>query len=143
MRDRSGRTTAESSHAFRLRENVPTEKEHAPAGNRTACAVVSARMRKLVGFAFVALGAAAAGRVHADDTVVGTRFELAERSHVIDLHVDRGYATLVVTRVIENAGPRSDQAVFQIEVPESAVATRLRTAGVDAKGQPVWFEGEL
>jgi hypothetical protein len=77
------------------------------------------------------------------DTVDATRYEILERSHVVELKVDRGFATLVVQRKVANSGPKSDQATFHLELPDTAVATRLRTAGVDGKGQPIWFEGEL
>jgi hypothetical protein len=77
------------------------------------------------------------------DTLQATRYEVVERSHTIDMKVDRGVATLVVQRTIANRGPKSDQATFFLDIPESAVATRLRTAGVNAQGQTIWFEGEL
>jgi hypothetical protein len=85
----------------------------------------------------------AAARPAAADSVDGTRFDLRETSDVVDVAVDRGSATLVVTRVAWNPGPRSDQAVFFLDVPEGAVATRLRTQGKTARGEPIWFEGEL
>ncbi len=97
-------------------------------------------MRKPLGAAIAVMLATTTANA---DTFSGTRFDLTERSHSIEVRVDRGYATLVVTRVVENAAPKSDQALFHVDVPSGAVATRLRTAGVDAKGQPVWFEGEL
>jgi hypothetical protein len=81
--------------------------------------------------------------VAAADTVDATRYELVERAHVVDVKVDRGFATLVVQRKVANLGPKSDQATFHLELPASSVATRLRTAGTDAKGQSIWFEGEL
>ncbi|MBL8607172.1 MAG: VWA domain-containing protein [Myxococcales bacterium] len=77
------------------------------------------------------------------DSVSGTRFDVRERTHTVDVRVDRGYATLVVTRTVENPGPKSDQATFHIDLPEGAVATRLRTAGTNARGETVWFEGDL
>jgi hypothetical protein len=77
------------------------------------------------------------------DTVDGTRFDVVERAHTIDVRLEHGHATLVVTRVVENPGAKSDQATFHIDLPEGAVATRLRTAGVGPNGQPIWFEGEL
>lgn len=77
------------------------------------------------------------------DTIDATRYEMVERSHVVNMSVDRGFATLVVQRVVANNGPRSDQATFHLEIPDTAVATRLRTAGTTAGGQVVWFEGEL
>lgn len=77
------------------------------------------------------------------DTVEGTRFDVIEKAHAIDVSVERGHATLVVTRTVENPGPKSDQALFHLYIPDGAVATRLRTSGVNAKGETVWFEGEL
>ncbi len=81
--------------------------------------------------------------VAAADSVDATRYEIVERAHNIEMRVDRGFATLVVQRVVANTGPKSDQATFHLEIPFESVATRLRTAGVDAKGQTIWFEGEL
>jgi len=78
-----------------------------------------------------------------NDTVAGTRFDMIERSHSIEVKVDRGQATLVVTRTVENPGPKSDQAMFHLFLPKGAVATRLRTAGVMPSGETMWFEGEL
>ncbi len=89
--------------------------------------------------AFLALGAAPA----AADTVAGTRFDLRERVHSVDVRLEHGHATLVVTRVVDNAAPRSDQAMFHIDLPPGAVATRLRAAGTGPHGEAVWFEGEL
>jgi hypothetical protein len=83
------------------------------------------------------------GAALADDTIEATRYEIIERAHVVDLKVDRGVATLVVQRTVANAGPKSDQATFHLNIPSTSVATRLRTAGVNAKGEGVWFEGEL
>ena len=77
------------------------------------------------------------------DSVQGTRFDPVERANEVEVRVDRGYANLVVRRTVYNPGDRSDQVVFSLHVPEQAVATRLRTAGADAQGKRVWFEGEL
>jgi hypothetical protein len=77
------------------------------------------------------------------DTLSSSRYELTEVAHEISVVVDRGFATLVVRRTVMNTGPRSDQALFWIQVPEDAVATRLRTSGIDAAGKTVWFEGDL
>jgi len=95
---------------------------------------------------FVAAGLLASllfSRGAAADDVSATRYELAEREHAIDLRIDRGTATLVVRRAVMNHGPKSDQATFLLDVPGSAVATRLRTAAVDSEGRTTWFEGEL
>lgn len=77
------------------------------------------------------------------DTVEATRYDVVEKSHVVEVKVDRGFATLVVQRKVANSGPKSDQATFRLSLPETAVATRLRTAGTTTKGETVWFEGEL
>ena len=77
------------------------------------------------------------------DSVDATRYEILEKSHVVEVRVDRGFATLVVQRKVANSGPKSDQATFHLSLPDTAVATRLRTAGVTTKGETVWFEGEL
>jgi hypothetical protein len=77
------------------------------------------------------------------DQLLGTRYELRETGHSIQVRVDRGHATFVVQRTVDNPGPRSDQAVFFLDVPPEAVATRLRSARVDAGGGRAWFEGEL
>lgn len=99
--------------------------------------VLSASLLALV--ALVALGP----RPASADTLDAQRFKLSERAHVIDMKVDRGFATMVVQRTVTNLGPISDQAFFHIEVPETAVATRLRTSTVGKDGQTTWFEGDL
>jgi hypothetical protein len=81
--------------------------------------------------------------VAAADSVDATRYEIIERSHAVELKIDRGFATLVVQRVVANTGPKSDQATFHLDIPSTAVATRLRTAGVNGRGETIWFEGEL
>jgi hypothetical protein len=101
------------------------------------------RFGAAAGAAFVTLASILASMPASADSVAGTRFELRERTHEIALRVDRGGATLVVRRSVVNTGPRSDQAMFWLDVPGNAVATRLRTAGVDARGLTVWFEGDL
>ena len=67
---------------------------------------------------------------------------MTEQAHRIEVRVDRGHAELVVRRTVHNGGPRVDQAVFFVDLPAGAVATRLRTLGV-LDGQPHWFDGEL
>ncbi len=77
------------------------------------------------------------------DDVRGTRSEkLQERSHRIDLRLDRGHAALTVRRTVWNGGARHDQATFMIDLPAGAVATGLRTLGY-RDAQPSWFDGEL
>ena len=100
-------------------------------------------MRAVSIFAGCLLSTSSFRAVAAADTVGATRYEIIERAHTIEMKVDRGFATLVVQRVVANSGPKSDQATFHLDLPDTAVATRLRTAGVDAKGQTIWFEGEL
>jgi hypothetical protein len=76
------------------------------------------------------------------DTVHGTRFETRDLAHTIDVRIDRGFASLVVRRTVGNPGVRHDQATFWIDVPDSAVATRLRSMGTRGDDH-TWFEGEL
>ncbi len=61
---------------------------------------------------------------------------------MVKVTIAPGHATLVVERTIENLGKRHDQADWSIFVPDSAVATRLRTRGV-LDGKRHWFEGDL
>jgi hypothetical protein len=65
----------------------------------------------------------------AADNLSGTRGPIEERSHVVKVTLAPGHATLVVERTIENLGRRHDQADWSISIPETAVATRLRTRG--------------
>jgi hypothetical protein len=76
------------------------------------------------------------------DDVRGTRGPVSERQHDIQVTVRPGHARLVVRRTVENAGPRHDQALFDLRLPEQAAAIGLRTLGV-LDGQPRWFAGEL
>jgi hypothetical protein len=100
-------------------------------------------MKKCLAGALVAAATTMAAGDAWGDEVIGTRFEIAERTHSALVRLDRGHATIIVTRTVENAGPKSDQALFGIDIPQGAVATRLRTAGVNARGETTWFEGEL
>jgi hypothetical protein len=77
-----------------------------------------------------------------DDELSGIRGTLEERAHDVVLTLSRGHATLVVQRTVENLGRRHDQADWSIFVPETAVATALRTRGL-VDGRPRWFAGEL
>jgi hypothetical protein len=96
----------------------------------------------LLSFAIAASGTLASP-ASAEDEVAGTRSEkLIEKSHQIELRMDRGHAELVVRRTVWNGGPRHDQAVFHIELPQGAVATGLRTLGMK-DGKPIWFKGDL
>lgn len=87
--------------------------------------------------------ALAPASVDANDVMQPTRSELlVERSHTAVLTMAADRATLRVRRTVHNGGPRHDQAVFWINVPETAVATGLRTMAT-VKGRPVWYDGEL
>jgi hypothetical protein len=77
------------------------------------------------------------------DEVTGLRSDqVFERRQRAEVTMDRGHATLVVRRTVENQGPRHDQVTFDIDVPPSAVAVALRTLGM-RNGQPIWFRGDL
>jgi len=77
------------------------------------------------------------------DEVSGLRSDrVFERRQRAEVTLDRGHATVVVRRTVENLGPRHDQVTFDIDVPESAVAVALRTLGT-RDGQPIWFRGDL
>lgn len=77
------------------------------------------------------------------DSVAGTRSPLlVERDHVVSAVVNRGSVKLVTRRTVFNGGPKHDQAMFHISVPDEAVATGLRTLGT-LNGKPKWFAGEL
>jgi hypothetical protein len=80
----------------------------------------------------------------AEDSMYGTRGGdlMTEREHAIALTFERGHATLVVRRTVHNGLDRHDEATFWLEIPQGAVATRVRTLGQE-KGKPRWFEGEL
>jgi len=74
----------------------------------------------------------------AADTLRGTRGELIDREHTIELRIHHGHAVFVVRRTFENPGSKHDQAVVDIDtMPSGAVATGLRTLG------STWFDGEL
>ena len=77
------------------------------------------------------------------DDVSGLRSDkVFERRLRAEVTIERGHATIVVRRTVENLGPRHDQVTFGIDVPESAVAVALRTLGV-TDGRPTWFRGDL
>lgn len=67
---------------------------------------------------------------------------LVERGHAVELVMAGDRATMTVRRTVHNGGARHDQAMFWIDLPETAVATGLRTLAT-VKGRPVWYEGEL
>jgi hypothetical protein len=104
-------------------------------------------MRKRTSLAWCALIAAApittSVTARADDVFAATRSEkLVEQGHTVWIRLGRDHAELTVRRTVWNGGARHDQALFYLDVPKSAVATRLRSLGGTA-GQPTWFEGEL
>ena len=77
------------------------------------------------------------------DEISGLRCDkVLERRHRAEVTMDRGHATVVVRRTVENLGTRHDQVTFDIDVPESAVAVALRTLGM-SDGRPIWFRGDL
>jgi hypothetical protein len=78
------------------------------------------------------------------DTLSGTKAsEMYDRGNTIEVRIDRGHATLVVTRVFENRFGKHDQAMLHMtELPDGAVATGLRSLGGDDK-KPIWFVAEL
>lgn len=80
----------------------------------------------------------------AGDTLSGTKStEMFDRGHTIEVRIDRGHATLVISRVFENRSGKHDQAMLDMtDMPEGAVATGLRTLGGD-ESKPVWYAAEL
>lgn len=77
------------------------------------------------------------------DEIFGTRFDVTETQHDIEVRLGRGHAVLVVERTVVNGGMRSDQAVFFLDLPNDAAATRLRSAKTEADGSRTWFEAVL
>jgi hypothetical protein len=106
-----------------------------PAGGG---AVLTA-MRQRVGLLLFSLLALPSARA---DQVSGTRGAVLERRHQVEVVLYPGHARLTVRRTVENLGPRHDQAVFELELPEEMTATGLRTLGL-VDGRPHWFPGEL
>ena len=76
------------------------------------------------------------------DELTGTRGEVVERVHQVDVVLHPGHATLTVRRTVENRGVRHDQAQLHLDLPPELIATGLRTLGT-ANGQPRWFPGVL
>jgi len=77
------------------------------------------------------------------DGISGFRSDqVFERRHRAEVTMDRGHATVVIRRTVENLGARHDQVTFDIDLPPSAVAVALRTLGVK-EGHPIWFRGDL
>jgi hypothetical protein len=88
------------------------------------------------------LGTAAGPATRAADRLSASRGRIDEVSHVVEMTIAPGHATLVVQRTVENLGKRHDQAAWLLDVPGTAVATRLRTKGT-LDGKPHWFDGDL
>jgi hypothetical protein len=80
--------------------------------------------------------------VSAADSLHGTRGEIVEKTHAVDLTLSRGHVHMRVVREVHNRGERHDQAMYHLFLPQGAVATGLRTRGA-IDGRPVWYEGEL
>ena len=77
------------------------------------------------------------------DEISGLRSDkVFERRNRAEVTMDRGHATVVVRRTVENLGARHDQVTFDIDVPGAAVAVALRTLGA-SDGRPIWFRGDL
>jgi hypothetical protein len=104
---------------------------------------MSVKGMKAIAGGFVGLALMTTTMLAGADTVVGLRSaKLVERQHTISMTLSEGYATMVVRRTVFNGGERHDQATFDIDVPEGAVATGLRTLGA-LNGAAKWFTGEL
>src|SRR5262245_30525683 len=87
----------------------------------------------------VVLAASLLSEIARGDEVSGLRSDkVFERRHRVEVTMDRGHATLVVRRTVENLGSLHDQVTFDIDVPRSAVAVALRTLGM-SDGRPIWF----
>ncbi|AGP35419.1 hypothetical protein [Sorangium cellulosum] len=123
----------------------PRPRSRRPAV-RPAPAAAPAASPRLAGavLAGAALLLAAAGaRAGGRDSVEGTETNaLVEKEHRIALRLDRGHAELVVQRTIHNGGPRRDQALFLLNVPQGAVATGLASLGLKG-GRPFWRRADL
>ncbi|EDM75419.1 hypothetical protein PPSIR1_04263 [Plesiocystis pacifica SIR-1] len=78
------------------------------------------------------------------DWLYGTRGEgaMTERSHVVELSFERGYATMTVTRAFHNGHDDFDEATLELALPEGAVATGLRTQS-KLEGRTQWHAGQL
>lgn len=100
-------------------------------------------MRVSVVFAAAVLSLLSVAPPASADELRSLRHDMTERTHEIAVQVGRGNAKLVVRRTVFNPGSTADQATFLIDLPDAAVATRLRSSGLDARGRLVWFEGEL
>lgn len=99
-------------------------------------------MRSALSIAIAGLLVSLSGAASADTFHATRSNQLVERSHTIHLTWHRGYADLVVTRTAFNGGERHDQATYFIDLPDGAVATRLRTMA-EVNGEPRWYEGQL
>ena len=116
---------------------------HGIHGARGRSLPTPSRAPTLLAAGLAAAAASSSAATALADTVQGSRSEaLVEKTHRIELRLDRGSAELVVRRTIHNGGPRHDQATFMMDLPAGAVATGLGTLGT-RDGQPFWFRGEL
>lgn len=83
------------------------------------------------------------------DSLSGTKApEMFDRGHTIEVRIEPGRATLVITRVFENRSAKYDQAMLHMtDIPAGAVATGMRTLGdqgaPSASPSEVWFVAEL
>jgi hypothetical protein len=98
-------------------------------------------MRSCIAVALGVLSSLAGSPLACADDVRGTRGGplVRERELSMEVRLDRGHATVVVQRLLENAGPRHDQAEVDLFIPLEAVATGLRTRG----SRGAWFDGDL
>jgi hypothetical protein len=102
----------------------------------------SSSSRVLGAAAFVSTLVVAPAASAGADRLGATRGTIVEKSHTVDLTLSRGHARMRVVREVTNGGERHDQATFHLYLPDGAVATGLRTRGMQ-DGKPVWYEGEL
>jgi hypothetical protein len=96
-------------------------------------------------FAFLFTWLVWTGDAQADieqDRLQGTRGEMQEDGHEIHITMHHGHAVLVIRRTLRNWGLRSDQATYDLQLPDRAAAVGLRSRGV-VNGRPVWFVGDL
>jgi Mg-chelatase subunit ChlD len=98
-------------------------------------------VRRLVSLSLAALGLIATPA--RADTLLGTRTEgISESSHLASIVVYPTHATIDVTRTVHNAGDKSDQAAWLVDLPPGGVATSLRTLGT-LRGEAHWWAADL
>ena len=100
-------------------------------------------LRRVLSATWVGLALLPAPLASADDLRGARSGELmAEKRHLIELTLDRGHAELVSRRTVENGSTEADELQISLDLPEGAVATRLRAlGGLDA--EPQWFSANL